>query len=978
MPGDAHLVDGLALDREGLDALGDDGLGPQGTAGALHHDLVAVFDAAHGGQLGAHLAEHLGFGLKEPGGVAGHDACLPVLGHPVGGADKRETRIAHGVRLGRTRELERRGVVQLFGEGMAADGALERLIVLGQGAVVAARAEDLAHAVGGHDERILALRGIGHGRPGTVRHIAHPLAVLPGDDRLVGLVGLAVGIDRGPVVQDAAVDRPGPGPARIKPDGGLHGRLGLVPPGGHVLVGVGAAIHPGARTGGAVGLQQGEARHGVAGFERLVRVADLEGLFRQEGAVDALGHLVGIEGVVGGHVPVQVLDRIGEGAAFLGVQGPDLFVELVDDVAVGLGVAGRGLGGVAPLHPAARVGDRAFLFKGDGARQEEDLGLDLFGVHTRAFPEGARLGFEDVDRDHPVELGHGLTGFVGVGGAGGRILAPGEKALESPAEHDVEQRQPGVILARFELGQVVVGRIQVLLGIHGFEETGHVFWPVAPPVDALRILGDGGVLVVELLECRHGRRRGRDVAGQNVEQQALVRGALDVGLAAKRVDAAAGHTHVAQKQLDDGHGPDVLHADGVLGLAHGIEHGAGLLRFARGGVGLVDPLQVGHRRAADGGNGLHIVAIIVLLQNLEDAPGIAQGGVFFDDALFVPGKAPGRLVVRPFLGVVAGEQAVLEIVLVAQDEGSVGVIDNVIFEIKIVGQDVPDQSAKKRNIRTGAQPGEDIGMLGGPGKARIHMDDGRAPILGPKRPLKGNRMVFGGIAADDENAITVDDVDPVIGHRAASERLCQSRNSGAVSDTGLVLDVGQPHGSQHGLVDPAFLVVQGRGTDRGDALAAIDRTALGVLGHKARVPRVLDLAGDAVERPVPGLLFPLLAVRRAVKHLENPAVVLAELVMGGAFGAQRAFVDGMVGIALDVDHPPLAVLVRAGDQPASHRAIAAHRGGLLGEGEFGRLGLGPGRAQVEAESAERGHGRGRARDFQELTPVPFHSPSPCR
>jgi hypothetical protein len=35
-------------------------------------------------------------------------------------------------------------------------------------------------------------------------------------------------------------------------------------------------------------------------------------------------------------------------------------------------------------------------------------------------------------------------------------------------------------------------------------------------------------------------------------------------------------------------------------------------------------------------------------------------------------------------------------------------------------------------------------------------------------------------------------VDPVIGHCTASERLCQSRNSGAVSDAGLVFDIHQP------------------------------------------------------------------------------------------------------------------------------------------------------------------------------------------
>jgi hypothetical protein len=71
-------------------------------------------------------------------------------------------------------------------------------------------------------------------------------------------------------------------------------------------------------------------------------------------------------------------------------------------------------------------------------------------------------------------------------------------------------------------------------------------------------------------------------------------------------------------------------------------------------------------------------------------------------------------------------------------------------------------------------------------------------------------MVFGSIAAHDYNAITVFDINPVIGHRAASERLCQSRNSGAMSDTGLMFDIDQPGSPQHGLVNPALLIVDCR------------------------------------------------------------------------------------------------------------------------------------------------------------------------
>jgi hypothetical protein len=70
------------------------------------------------------------------------------------------------------------------------------------------------------------------------------------------------------------------------------------------------------------------------------------------------------------------------------------------------------------------------------------------------------------------------------------------------------------------------------------------------------------------------------IARPDVPQQAVVRGALDIGFAAQGVDAAAGHAHVAQQQLDDGHGTDVLGAGGVLGPAHGVHDGAGLAALA--------------------------------------------------------------------------------------------------------------------------------------------------------------------------------------------------------------------------------------------------------------------------------------------------------------------------------------------------------------------------------------------------------------
>ena len=57
--------------------------------------------------------------------------------------------------------------------------------------------------------------------------------------------------------------------------------------------------------------------------------------------------------------------------------------------------------------------------------------------------------------------------------------------------------------------------------------------------------------------------------------------------------------------------------------------------------------------------------------------------------------------------------------------------------------------------------------------------------------------MLGSIAAHYQNAIAVFNVDPVIGHCAASERLSQSRYRGAVSGTGLVVDMDDAQAARH-------------------------------------------------------------------------------------------------------------------------------------------------------------------------------------
>ena len=68
-------------------------------------------------------------------------------------------------------------------------------------------------------------------------------------------------------------------------------------------------------------------------------------------------------------------------------------------------------------------------------------------------------------------------------------------------------------------------------------------------------------------------------------------------------------------------------------------------------------------------------------------------------------------------------------------------------------------------------------------------------------------MVLGGIAAHDQDAIAVLEIVVMIGHGTTAERLCQSRNTGTVSDPGLMVHLHEAQGPHH-RDQPALLIVE--------------------------------------------------------------------------------------------------------------------------------------------------------------------------
>ena len=84
--------------------------------------------------------------------------------------------------------------------------------------------------------------------------------------------------------------------------------------------------------------------------------------------------------------------------------------------------------------------------------------------------------------------------------------------------------------------------------------------------------------------------------------------------------------------------------------------------------------------------------------------------------------------------------------------------------------------------------------------------------------------------------------------------------------------------------------------------SAIDGAALRVGGDERVVARLLDVTRDFVVGLVPGDVFPMIGTRPAHLRFQHAPVVQDVLHQRGAFGTQRAAVDGMIGIAFHVHH----------------------------------------------------------------------------
>src|SRR5882757_1161507 len=183
----------------------------------------------------------------------------------------------------------------------------------------------------------------------------------------------------------------------------------------------------------------------------------------------------------------------------------------------------------------------------------------------------------------------------------------------------------------------------------------------------------------------------------------------------------------------------------MLGPAERITNRRALIWTGCGDERVRDLVKKRRRNATNFLYHLRRVTSEVAAQCLQNAPRMLQGQIALGETkAAIAIVVPGLPVVAALLPAPAGEKAGRAFFGVAkiftQNAGRIGEVDNVIAEEKIVLDYVPDESAKKRNVASGADRHPDIRQRAGARKPRIDMNNGRAALLRFHHPAKTDRV----------------------------------------------------------------------------------------------------------------------------------------------------------------------------------------------------------------------------------------------
>ena len=155
-----------------------------------------------------------------------------------------------------------------------------------------------------------------------------------------------------------------------------------------------------------------------------------------------------------------------------------------------------------------------------------------------------------------------------------------------------------------------------------------------------------------------------------------------------------------------------------------------------------------------------------------------------------------------------------------------------------------------------------------------------------------------------------------------------------MSYTGLVFDRDQAQTAAEEFLDEIILfIVHRRAAETRHRRHVIENCAV-TLVDKIRVASFFHPLRDSIHRPIERPLFPLRRIRSAIKHLRDAMRIDGQLKRVGAFGTERAFVDGTFRIAFDVDDPAAFDMNQLAAADRAIWADTGHRNGVANSRSF--------------------------------------------
>lgn len=139
---------------------------------------------------------------------------------------------------------------------------------------------------------------------------------------------------------------------------------------------------------------------------------------------------------------------------------------------------------------------------------------------------------------------------------------------------------------------------------------------------------------------------------------------------------------------------------------------------------------------------------------------------------------PRFIIIGSLFGVEPGEEPFLERETRFYDKARISVIDQIVSMKKFVFDDMVAEPVEKSDIGARAKFDVKIRLCCRAGETWVHHDEPCALIHGLAYPTESNRVVFCGIAAYDQDTITVGKIVPMIGHCATTKSRPQRGHRG--------------------------------------------------------------------------------------------------------------------------------------------------------------------------------------------------------